>query len=112
MKRDIKLNNYEISARACKIETNNVKTIKGENYEIDISIITAVDLKGSKSIQMATGDFGIVIYNELNFGFVLSWKIFEEVQAMLNIQEDEYEDFLDKVCDNFSNTILGYINEK
>ena len=33
----------------------------------------AVDLKGSKSIQMATGDFGIVIYNELNFGFVISW---------------------------------------
>ena len=112
MKRDIKLNNYEISARACKIETDNVKTIKGGNYEIDVSIITAVDLKNSKALQMASGDFGIVIYNELNFGFVISWKIFEEVQAALNIQEANYEDFLDKVCDNFSDTILGYISGK
>ena len=95
-----------------KVEKEIIKTTKGENYEIDVSIITAVDLKGSKALQMASGDFGIVIYNELNFGFVISWKIFEEVQAALNIQEANYEDFLDKVCDNFSDTILGYISGK
>ena len=109
MKREIKLNNYEITARACKIEQNKVKTTKNENYELDVSIITAVDLKASKALQMATGDFGIVIYNELNFGFVVSWNLFEEVQAELNIQEADYEDFLDKVCNNFSDTILRYI---
>ena len=112
MERDIKLKNHGIVAKACLVEKEIIKTTKGENYEIDVSIITAVDLKGSKALQMASGDFGIVIYNELNFGFVISWKIFEEVQAALNIQEANYEDFLDKVCDNFSDTILGYISGK
>ena len=108
MKRSININvgnKFGIEAKACLVKNL-------DEYEVDVSKIMAVDLKGSKSIQMATGDFGIVIYNELNFGFVLSWKIFEEVQAELNIQEDEYEDFLDKVCNNFSDTILKYINEK
>lgn len=98
-------NKFGIEAKACLVKNL-------DEYEVDVSKIMAVDLKGSKSIQMATGDFGIVIYNELNFGFVISWKIFEEVQAELNIQEADYEDFLDKVCDNFSDTILKYINEK
>ena len=108
MKRSINIavgNKFGIEAKACLVKDL-------DEYEVDVSKIMAVDLKGSKSIQMATGDFGIVIYNELNFGFVISWKIFEEVQAELNIQEADYEEFLDKVCDNFSNTILGYINEK
>ena len=108
MKRSININvgnKFGIEAKACLVKNL-------DEYEVDVSKIMAVDLKGSKSIQMATGDFGIVIYNELNFGFVLSWKIFEEVQAELNIQEVNYEEFLDKVCDNFYDTVLEYINEK
>ena len=96
---------FWIEAKACLVKNL-------DEYEVEVSKIMAVDLKGSKSIQMATGDFGIVIYNELNLGFVLSWKIFEEAQAELNIQEADYEDFLDRVCNNFSDTILEYINGK
>ena len=98
MKRSININignKFGIEAKACLVKNL-------DEYEVDVSKIMAVDLKGSKSIQMATGDFGIVIYNELNFGFVLSWNLFEEVQ----------EEFLDKVCNNFSDTILSYINGK
>ena len=98
-------NKFGIEAKACLVKNL-------DEYEVDVSKIMAVDLKGSKSIQMATGDFGIVIYNELNFGFVLSWNLFEGVQAELNIQEADYEDFLDKVCNNFSDTILEYISGK
>ena len=29
---------------------------------------------------MATGDFGIVVYNEFNFGFMITWKDFEKLQ--------------------------------
>lgn len=108
MKRSINIkvgNKFGIEAKACLVKNL-------DEYEVDVSKIMAVDLKGSKSIQMATGDFGIVIYNELNCGFVISWNLFEEVQAELNIQEADYEEFLDKVCNNFSDTILGYINEK
>ena len=108
MKRSINIkvgNKFGIEAKACLVKDL-------DEYEVDVSKIMAVDLKGSKSIQMATGDFGIVIYNELNFGFVISWNLFEEVQAEPNIQEADYEDFLDKVCNNFSDTILEYINEK
>ena len=108
MKRSINIkknNKFGIEAKACLVKNL-------DEYEVDVSKIMAVDLKGSKALQMTTGDFGIVIYNELNFGFVISWNLFEEVQAELNIQEANYEEFLDKVCNNFSDTILGYIDEK
>ena len=108
MKRSINIavgNKFGIEAKACLVKNL-------DECEVDVSRIMAVDLRGSKSVRMATGDFGIVIYNELNFGFVISWNLFEGVQAELNIQEANYEDFLDKVCNNFSDTILGYINEK
>lgn len=110
MKREIKLNNYEINARACKIEQNKVKTTKSENYELDVSIITAVDLKASKALQMASGDFGIVIYNELNFGFMISWKEFEKLQEKLNINEENYEEFLDDFMNDFSDTIIDFLH--
>lgn len=108
MKRSINIkvdNKFGIEAKACLVKNL-------DEYEVDVSQIMAVDLKGSKALQMATGGFGIVIYNELNFGFVISWNLFEEVQAELNTQEANYEEFLDKVCNNFSDTILGYIDEK
>ena len=108
MKRSINIkvgNKFGIEAKACLVK-------RIDEYVYGVSKIMAVDLKGSKSIQIASGDFGIVIYNELNFGFVISWNLFEGVQAELNIQEANYEEFLDKVCDNFSDTILEYINEK
>ncbi len=111
MKRDIKLNNYEISAKACKIEQNKEKTTKGENYEIDASLITAVDLKGSKALQMASGDFGIVIYNELNFGFMINWKEFENLQEKLEISEKNYEEFLDNFMNDFSDTVIEFVKD-
>ena len=106
MEKEIKLNNYEIIARACKIRNRKEKTTKCENYELDILIITAVDLKGSKALQLASGDFGIVVYNELNFGFMISWKDFEKLQADLKISEENYEEFLYNVINDFSDTII------
>lgn len=111
MKREIKLNNYEISAKACKIEQNKVKTTKNENYEIDVLIITAVDIRNSKSLEMVTGDFGIVIYNELNFGFMISWKEFEKLQEKLNISEENYEEFLDNFMNDFSDTVIDFVKD-
>lgn len=111
MKRDIKLKNHEIVAKACLVEKEIAKTTKGENYEIDVSIITAVDLKGSKALQMASGDFGIVIYNELAFGFMISWNEFEKLQANLRISEEKYEEYLDKFMNDFSDTVIDLINK-
>ena len=61
MLRELKVGNFNLNAKACCVKEIKSKTVKGENYEIDVSIITAVDLKGSKALQMASGDFGIVI---------------------------------------------------
>ena len=109
MERDIKLKNHGIVAKACLVEKEIIKTTKGENYEIDVSIITAVDLKGSKALQMASGDFGIVIYNELNFGFMIKWKDFEKLQADLKISEEKYEEYLDNFMNDFSDTVIDFI---
>jgi hypothetical protein len=107
MKRNIKLKNHEIVAKACLIEKE--ETTKGKNHEFDVLIITAVDLKGSKALQMASGDFGIVIYNELNFGFMISWNEFEKLQADLKIREEQYEDFLDNFMNDFSDTVIDFV---
>ena len=107
MQRDIKLKNYEIVAKACLIEKE--ETTKGKNHEFDVLIITAVDLKGSKALQMASGDFGIVIYNELNFGFMISWNEFEKLQADLKISEEQYEEYLDNFMNDFSDTVIQFI---
>ena len=112
MERDIKLKNHGIVAKACLVEKEIIKTTKGENYEIDVSIITAVDLKGSKALQMASGDFGIVIYNELNFGFMISWDEFQKLQADLEISEEKYEEFLDNFINDFSDTVIEFLNNK
>lgn len=111
MERDIKLKNHGIVAKACLVEKEIIKTTKGENYEIDVSIITAVDLKGSKALQMASGDFGIVIYNELNFGFMIKWNEFEKLQADLKISEEKYEEYLDNFMNDFSDTVIDFINQ-
>ncbi|MDX4028685.1 hypothetical protein [Aliarcobacter skirrowii] len=110
MQRNIKLKNHEIVAKACLVEKEETK--KGKNHEIDVSIITAVDLKGSKALQMASGDFGIVIYNELNFGFIISWNEFEKLQADLKISEEKYEEFLDNFINDFSDTVIEFLNNK
>jgi hypothetical protein len=107
MKRNIKLKNHEIVAKACLIEKE--ETTKGKNHEFDVLIITAVDLKGSKALQMASGDFGVVIYNELNFGFMISWNEFEKLQADLKIREEQYEDFLDNFMNDFSDTVIDFV---
>lgn len=100
----------KIVAKACLVEKEETK--KGKNHEIDVSIITAVDLKGSKALQMASGDFGIVIYNELNFGFIISWNEFEKLQADLKISEEKYEEFLDNFINDFSDTVIEFLNNK
>ena len=107
MQRNIKLKNHEIVAKACLVKED--ETIKGKNHEIDVSIITAVDLKDSKALQMASGDFGIVIYNELNFGFMISWNEFEKLQADLKISEEKYEEYLDNFMNDFSDTVIDFI---
>ena len=111
MLRELKVGNYNLNAKACCVKEIKSKTVKGENYEIDVSIITAVDLKGSKALQMASGDFGIVIYNELNFGFMISWNEFEKLQADLKISEEKYEEYLDNFMNDFSDTVIGLINK-
>lgn len=105
MERNIKLKNHEIVAKACSVEKE-----KGNNLDIDVSIITAVDLEGSKSLQMASGDFGIVIYNELNFGFMISWNQFEKLQADLKISEEKYEEYLDNFMNDFSDTVIDFVS--
>lgn len=109
MRRDIKLEKHNIKALACLVEKKNINTDKNKNYEIETSIITAVELKGSKSLQIASGDFGIVIYNELNLGFIVSWNQFEKLQSDLKISEKEYEKFLDDFTNDFSDTIINFI---
>ena len=106
MQRDIKLKNHEIVAKACLVKK---ETTRGKNHEIDVSIITAVDLKGSKALQMASGDFGIVIYNELNFGFMISWNEFEKLQTDLKISEEKHEEYLDNFMNDFSDTVIQFI---
>ena len=106
MQRDIKLKNHEIVAKACLVRK---ETTRSKNHEIDVSIITAVNLKGSKALQMASGDFGIVIYNELNFGFMISWNEFEKLQADLKISEEKYEEYLDNFMNDFSDTVIQFI---
>jgi hypothetical protein len=107
MQRELKLKNYEITAKACKVENRNSEN---EKYEIDVSIITAVNIKNSKALEMASGDFGIVVYNELNFGFMISWKEFEKLQNKLKISEENYEEFLDNFTNNFSDTVVEFVN--
>ena len=109
---ELKVGNFNLNAKACCVKEIKSKTVKGENYEIDVSIITAVDLKGSKALQMASGDFGIVIYNELNFGFMIGWKEFERFQADLEISEEKYEEFLDNFINDFSDTVIEFLNNK
>lgn len=108
MQRNIKLKNHEIVAKACLVEKE--ETTKGKNHEIDVSIITAVNLKGSKALQMASGDFGIIIYNELNFGFIISWNEFEKLQADLKISEEKYEEYLDNFMNDFSDTVIDFVS--
>ena len=110
MQRELRLKNYEIISKACEVEKKEVSTKKDKNYEIDVSIITAVDIKNSKALKMATGDFGIVVYNEFNLGFMISWKEFEKLQADLKISEENYEEFLDNVLNDFSDTIIDFVN--
>ena len=107
MKRNIKikLNNNNVAiARACIIE-------KKKDFEIDVSIITAVDIRKSKTLQTASGDFGIVIYNELGFGFLISWKEFENLQNELKIDEKNYEKFLDNFINHFSDCVLNMVEK-
>ncbi|WP_323593838.1 hypothetical protein [Aliarcobacter butzleri] len=108
MQRNIKLKNHEIVAKACLVEKE--EATKSKNYEIDVSIITAVNLKGSKALQMASGDFGIVVYNELNFGFMISWNEFEKLQADLKISEEQYEEYLDNFMNDFSDTVIDFVS--
>ncbi|WP_323593547.1 hypothetical protein [Aliarcobacter butzleri] len=108
MQRSIKLKNHEIVAKACLVEKE--EATKSKNYEIDVSIITAVNLKGSKALQMASGDFGIVVYNELNFGFMISWNEFEKLQADLKISEEQYEEYLDNFMNDFSDTVIDFVS--
>ena len=107
MQRSIKLKNHEIVAKACLVRK---ETTRSKNHEIDVSIITAVNLKGSKALQMASGDFGIVIYNELNFGFMISWNEFEKLQADLKISEEQYEEYLDNFMNDFSDTVIDFVS--
>lgn len=88
-----------------------VSTKKSKNYEIEASTITAVDIKKSKALKLATGDFGLIIYNEFNFGFMISWKEFEKLQEELKISEEKYEEFLDNFTNDFSDTIIDFVNQ-
>lgn len=103
---DITLENTQkVEARACIVQNK-------AGGEVTVERVMAVDFKESKVLQMCSGDFGIVIYNELNLGFMITWKQFEEVQTKFSIQEEDYEAFLDDFCNSFSDSILDYINAK
>jgi hypothetical protein len=103
MKREIKLSKYEVIARACSI-------VEKEDYEIETSFVSAVDIKNSKCIKMTTGDFGMAAYNELGYGFMISWDIFENLQKELKITEEKYEEFLDDFLNNFTDTVIEFVS--
>lgn len=104
MRRNIKFNNYDMNAKAC--------IVVNKKDEIETSIVTAVSLKGSRALQTATGDFGIVVYNELNFGFMISWKQYEKIQSDLNISEEDYEKFLDDLINDFTDSVMDISNDR
>jgi hypothetical protein len=110
MKREIKLSKYEVVARACKVEKKEFPVTKRGVNEIDVLIITAVDIRNSKSLEMATGDFGMAVYNELGHGFMISWDIFEILQKELEITEEKYEEFLDDFMNDFSDTVIDFVS--
>ncbi len=112
MKREMKLSKYEVIARACKVEKKEFPVTKRGVTEIDVLIITAVDIRNSKSLEMVTGDFGMTVYNELGYGFMISWDIFENLQKELKITEEKYEEFLDDFLNNFTDTVIEFINGK
>lgn len=110
LKREIKIKNYNISAKACVVKKQKTKTARDEDYDIETSLVSAVDLKGSKALMMATGDFGMVVYNELDFGFVVSWNEYERLQKELNVVSDrDYEELLDGFSNAFGDSILEFI---
>ena len=104
MRRTIEFKKYNINARAC--------SVRHKKDEIEVSIITAVDIKNSKALKMETGDFGIVVYNELNFGFMISWKEFEKLQEELKINDEHYEEFLDNFINDFGDNAILISNKK
>lgn len=61
MQRELRLKNYEIILKACNVENMDSKN------EIYVSNITAVNIKNSKALEIASGYFGIVVYNELYY---------------------------------------------
>jgi hypothetical protein len=109
MQRDIKLNKHEIVARACGVKQKEFPVVKRGAEEFEISIITAVDLSGSKALETATNDYGLAVYNELGFGFAISWKSFEDLQEKLKITEEKYEDYLDNFINDFSDTVIDFV---
>lgn len=105
MKREIKLLKHNIFAKACIV----IEATKDKDF--DIERISAVDLTGSKSLQAMTGDFGMAVYNENNFGFYTSWKDYEELQEKLKITEEGYEEFLDNFTADLVDSVIEYVND-
>ena len=61
MERDIKLKNHGIVAKACLVEKEIIKTTKGENYEIDVSIIKVFMAKLSLFVGIPSLNFNYLV---------------------------------------------------
>ena len=98
----IKLDKYEIEAYPCRV------LFFREKETCVINKVAAVDLHGSKCLEMNSSDNGIVVLNEDNYGFFITWDEYEELRKTLDVKgDDKFDDFLDMVITDLVNTIIG-----
>ena len=97
----IMLDKYEIKAHPCRV------LFSREKEACIINRVTAVDLYGSKCLEVNSGDNGIVVLNENNYGFFIAWKDYKDLRKTINIEgDDEFDNFLDMVIADLVDTVI------
>lgn len=96
----LKISGYDIEAKPCILNEDKTKVEK----------ITAVDLRNSKYLKSLINDTGLIVYNEDNYGFFVSWKEFEVIEQGPNISEDNYEKILSDFNFIFIKMVVNHIN--
>jgi len=101
------LDKYEIKALPCKI------LFFREKETCVINRVAAVDLHGSKCLEINSSDNGIVVLDENNYGFFITWDEYKELRKALKIKgDDEFDAFLDMVIADLVGTVIRICNGK
>jgi len=101
------LDKYEIEAHPCRT------LFFREKETCVINRVTAVDLYGSKCLEINSSDNGIVVLNENNYGFFITWDEYKELRKTLDVKgDDEFDDFLDMVITDLVDTVIRICNGK